>query len=62
MCVAAMGDIDSAKCSQDDICTSCRRLLETAQHAHEKRTMSFCVCIRTRVLEVNPFEDSESHK
>lgn len=49
----------SLKCTPDDICVPCRKLVETARHAHEKRTLSFCACIRTRVVQVNPFEGSK---
>jgi hypothetical protein len=53
----------SLECTPDDICVPCRKLVETARHAHEKRTLSFCACIRTRVVQVNPFEASKSlHK
>jgi hypothetical protein len=55
-------DADSVKCSEDDICIPCRKLVETARHVHVKRTLSFCACIRTRVVEVNLFEDGEFEK
>ncbi|KAH8784212.1 hypothetical protein F5882DRAFT_497775 [Hyaloscypha sp. PMI_1271] len=43
-------------CSQDAICVPCGKLVEAALHAHEKRTLSFCGCVRTRLGELNLFE------
>jgi hypothetical protein len=54
--VTALSDIDYSKYSQDDICVPCGKLVEAALHAHEKRTLSFCGCVRTRLGELNLFE------
>jgi hypothetical protein len=48
--------IDHLKCSQDDICVPCGKLAEAALHVHQKRTLSFCGRVRTRLGELNLFE------
>jgi hypothetical protein len=69
LCVAHLGKslvltdlsiLISLECTPDDICVPCHKLVETARHEHEKRTLSFCACIRTRVVQVNPYEGSKS--
>jgi hypothetical protein len=49
---------DFFECSPGDLCTACKDLV---LHAHEKLTLSFSGCIRTRLVEVSVFEDSEPH-
>ncbi|KAE9363737.1 hypothetical protein N431DRAFT_356552 [Stipitochalara longipes BDJ] len=54
--VTTLDNIDTSKCSQDDICIPCRKLVEKKRHTHEKRTLSFCGCVRTCLGELNLFE------
>jgi hypothetical protein len=49
---------DFSECSPGDLCTRCKDLVF---HAHEKLTLSFSGCIRTRLIEVSVFEDGEPH-
>ncbi|KAK0111712.1 hypothetical protein ONS95_002055 [Cadophora gregata] len=43
------------KCSDDDLCTTCEQLVFVNQ-SHERKTLSFSGCIRTRLKEVSVFE------
>ncbi|KAH9214241.1 hypothetical protein DL95DRAFT_462229 [Leptodontidium sp. 2 PMI_412] len=43
------------KCSDDDLCTTCEQL-SFVTRKHEKQTLTFCGCIRTRLSEVSVFE------
>ncbi|KAH8595430.1 hypothetical protein B0O99DRAFT_594602 [Bisporella sp. PMI_857] len=43
------------KCSDSDCCATCKKL-SFAIYAHEKQTLSFSGCIRTRLHEVSIFE------
>jgi len=45
----------SAQCSDDDVCKTCEQLAFVT-HNHEKKTLSFSGCIRTRLGEVSVFE------
>ncbi|KAG4443885.1 hypothetical protein IFR05_000651 [Cadophora sp. M221] len=43
------------KCSDDELCATCEQL-SFVTRKHEKQTLSFCGCIRTRLCEVSVFE------